>query len=163
MKEESTMMDILQKLDENLQLIHSYQEDNHLTFILKLQSKSAACPICGHLSFRPHSSYTRVVHDLPLQDSDVTLIIQLHKWFCDQESCQSKVFTERIPWLKPYHRKTDRLEEVLRTLAFSMSCLQAEKVCKQLHIPTSHDTLLSIIRKTSINNEREDSPFRRYR
>jgi hypothetical protein len=30
------MMDILQKLDENLQLVYSYQEDNHLTFILKL-------------------------------------------------------------------------------------------------------------------------------
>lgn len=159
MKEESIMIDILQKLDENLQFIHSYQEDNHLIFLFKLQTMSARCPSCGHLSVRPHSYYTRVVRDLPIQDQDVTLLIQLHKWFCDQNECQTKIFTERLEWLKPFHRKTNRLEEVLRTLAFSMSCLQAEKVCQRLHMPTSHDALLSLIKKTPVQPEHEDSPF----
>jgi transposase len=71
------MNEILQQLDTNLNLLSSIQEDNRVTVVFKLETKSAVCPFCGHLSHRPHSSYTRVVHDLPIYDQEVTLIIQL--------------------------------------------------------------------------------------
>ncbi|HHY72043.1 MAG TPA: transposase family protein [Bacillus bacterium] len=156
------MIEILHRLDRNLKLLYSFQGENRLTLILELETKSAACPYCGHFSSRPHSSYTRSVHDLPIHDQEISLIIHLHKWFCDQESCPTKVFTERLNWLSPYRRKTIRLEETLRTLAFSMSCLQAEKVCHRLHMPASHDALLNLIKSTDIQSEHEDSPFCSY-
>ncbi|HHW39010.1 MAG TPA: transposase family protein [Bacillales bacterium] len=82
------MIEILQRrLDMNLKLLHSFQEDHRLTIILELETKSTACPYCGHFSTRPHSSYIRSVHDLPIHDQEITLIIHLHKWFCDQKSC----------------------------------------------------------------------------
>lgn len=87
------------------------------------------------------------------------MVIQLHKWFCDNVDCSKKIFTERLTWLSPYRRKTNRLEETLRTLAFSMSCLQAEKVCHCLHMPTSHDTLLNLIKKADIQSDYENTPF----
>jgi hypothetical protein len=87
------------------------------------------------------------------------MIIHLHKWFCDNVDCSTKIFTERLTWLSPYRRKTNRMEKILRTLTFSMSCLQAEKVCRRLHMPTSHDTLLNLIKKTDIQSDYEDSPF----
>ena len=153
------MIEVLFQLDEHLQLLSSYQDDNSLTFVLKRETKSAPCPHCGYFSHRPHSSYTRIIHDLPVSDQEVILIIHLHKWFCDQTDCTAKIFTERLPWLSPYRRKTKRLEEILRTLAFSMSCLQAEKVCQRLHIPVSHDSLLDLIKNTSIPEAEETSPF----
>lgn len=153
------MNKILQQLDKNLNLLSSIQEDNRIILVFKLETKSAICPFCGHISHRPHSSYTRVVHDLPIYDQEVTLFIHLHKWFCDNGECSKKVFTERLHWLSPYRRKTIRLEEALRTLAFSISCLQAEKVCHRLHMPVSHDVLLNLIKKTNIKSDFESSPF----
>ncbi|MBB6448033.1 transposase family protein [Bacillus benzoevorans] len=153
------MHEILQPLDQHLKLLNLNQDANGLTFVFKLETKSASCPNCGNLSQRPHCSYVRVVRDIPIQDKEVTMIIHLHKWFCDNVDCSTKIFTERLTWLSPYRRKTNRMEETLRTLAFSMSCLQAEKVCRSLHMPTSHDTLLNLIKKTDIQSDYKDSPF----
>lgn len=153
------MIEILHQLDDHLQLLHFFQEDNQLIFVLKRDTQSTKCPHCGHLSHRPHSSYTRIIHDLPIGNQEVILMIQLHKWFCDQNNCTIKVFTERLSWLNPYRRKTQRLEDTLRTLAFSMSCLQAEKVCQRLHMPVSHDCLLELVKNTPIPEIVTVSPF----
>lgn len=101
----------------------------------------------------------RIVQDLLINDREVPLFIHSHKWFCDQNDCDTKIFTERIPWLKPHRRKTQRLEDLLRTLAFSMSCLQTEKVCGLLHISISHDALLDLIYKTPVQPKEEKSLF----
>jgi hypothetical protein len=69
------MFEVLFQLDEHLRLLSSYQDDNRLTFVLKRETKSAPCPHCGHLSHRPHSFYTRIIHDLPVGDQEVILII----------------------------------------------------------------------------------------
>ena len=61
-------------------------------------------------------------------------------------------------WLTSNGRRTARTEEVLRKIAFSTSCLSAEKVARSAHIPVSHDTLLNLIHHTNI--ESEVSPFR---
>ena len=156
------MIEVLHQLDEYLQLLHSFQKDNQLVPILKRDTKSAHCPHCGHLSHRPHSSYTRIIHDLPVGNQEVILIIQLHKWFCDQNHCATKIFTERLGWLSPYRRKTQRLEDALRTLAFFMSCLQAEKESQRLHMPVSHDCLLDLVKNIPIPETITTSPFCSY-
>jgi hypothetical protein len=68
MKEESIMIDILQRLDENLQLLNFYHEDNHLTLVFKLQTNSATFPNCCHISVRPHNNYS-AFRDLPIHDA----------------------------------------------------------------------------------------------
>lgn len=71
--------------------------------------------------------------------------------------CPVKVFSERYDWLAPNGRRTRRAEETLRKIAFSTSCLAGEKVARAMHLPVSHDILLAIIHKTSM--ETEVSPF----
>lgn len=44
---------ILQPLDKHLNLMNSFQDDNVLTFVFKLDTKSAYCPYCGCLSIIP--------------------------------------------------------------------------------------------------------------
>lgn len=78
---------------------------NILHLSLKRVTKLASCPCCVHPSHQPHNSYTRIIHDLPICDKEVILIIQLHKWFCNQTNCSTKIFTERLPWLDPYRKK----------------------------------------------------------
>lgn len=145
----------------HLELLHVTSYENTLLLTVKSTQTSAPCPSCFRICSRIHSQYTRKVRDLPISDKPVELLILTKRWFCDHSDCKVKIFTERFDWLSPKGRRTLRTEEVLRKIAFSTSCLSAEKVAQSAHIPVSHDTLLSIIHKTEI--EVEVSPFRRNR
>ncbi|NSL53369.1 transposase family protein [Calidifontibacillus erzurumensis] len=143
--------------DPFIEVLHVQEE--HSSFIITIQSTSQSCPCphCGVPSSRPHSRYTRLVQDLPIGEKSVTLLLLTRKWFCDHNVCDMKIFSERYEWLSVNGRRTLRAEEFLRKIAFSTSCLNGEKLAKAMHIPVSHDVLLSIIRKTDL--QPEISPF----
>jgi len=158
---ETLVENLLFHIDEKVHVLYQEQTDDELFFIIKVDSSSAVCPSCHKSSFRKHSRYYRHVDDLPISNRYVHFQILLHKWFCDEPDCPAKVFTERLPWIQPYKRKTSRLETVIEKIAFSTNCLTAEKVCQALHIPVSHDTLLRRVKAFSIDVN--PSPFRRHR
>lgn len=108
-------------------------------------TRIACCPYCHHQSERIHSHYKRQIQDLPVGEQSIKLC-----WFCNFKDCTTRIFTELFTWLKPYSRRTERLTNVLRKLAFSAGCLNAEKMAQVLQISISHDTLLVILRETSI-------------
>jgi hypothetical protein len=143
--------------DSLLKIVDIYQEKDYLRLTIQSLHHSHFCPKCHHNSSRRHSRYTRLVQDLPLTDQPVKLLLISNKWFCDRIDCPVKVFSERYNWLSPNGRRTLRAEEVLRKIAFSTSCLAGEKVARAMHLPVSHDILLTIIHNTPINTE--VSPF----
>lgn len=145
-------------LDPDLELLHISSSDKSLLLTLKSTRTSAPCPACSKKGNRIHSHYTRKVQDLPISEKSVQLLIIARRWFCDHSDCKVKIFTERFDWLASNGRRTKRTEEILRKIAFSSSCLSAEKVARSAHIPVSHDTLLSLVHQTEI--ESEVSPFR---
>lgn len=144
---------------DNVRLLSVQTSSHQVTVIMDLQSHQATCPHCGTLSSRKHGRYMRLVQDLPRDDREVRYFLCSNKWFCDNVHCPTHVFTERFPWLAPHRRKTKRLEEKLTMLAFSTSCLKAEKICRELHMPVSHDTLLNLVYQKK--GKKRKTPFRR--
>ncbi|OIJ20126.1 hypothetical protein BKP45_10080 [Anaerobacillus alkalidiazotrophicus] len=142
------MLDTILNLDDNVEVIHYSKQNEQWDIILKLITKATSCPSCNCVSTRIHSKYTRRIQDLPMNNLMVCFTIQLNKWYCDNSVCQTKIFTERLSWLESYRRRTKRCEDVLRKIAFSTSCLQAEKISYELKVPASNDTLLRIIKNT---------------
>lgn len=147
--------------DPNLEVLHVTSSDDSIHLTIKSITTASCCPTCSKPSSRIHSRYTRKISDLPICDQSVKLLLISRRWFCDQIDCETKIFTERFDWISSSGRRTRRTEEFLRKIAFSTSCLSAEKVAKAAHIHVSHDTLLNIIRRTNIDSE--VSPFRRSR
>ncbi|MDQ0221233.1 transposase family protein [Peribacillus cavernae] len=145
-------------LDEKIEILMQTVTKDECFFILEVTSSSAKCPHCGALSQRTHSRYIRHIDDLPAQDHHIHFQLISYKWFCDRVDCPSKVFTERLPWIKPYKRKTIRLEKSLRKIAFSTNCLTAEKVCQALRIPVSHDSLLRRVKEEPAESLPSSSP-----
>lgn len=160
-KMKSSLEETLFHLDANLRLLYQEQKEEEIYFVVDVRSSSAVCPACHQISYRAHSRYSRRVDDLPASDRHVHFQVLLHKWFCDNPDCPTKVFTERLSWLHSYKRKTDRLEKAIETIAFSTNCLIAEKVCREMHIPVSHDTLLRRVKARSFDPA--PSSFRRHR
>ncbi len=108
------------------------------------------CPACNRLSARVHSRYLRLVHDLPLTDRPVRLLLRVRRFFCDDDACPKRTFAERLPALVPYRaRRTPRLTEALRTIGFATGGAAGARLAKCLRLRTSRDTLLRLLRAPS--------------
>lgn len=88
---------------------------------LEATAARATCPICGAWSGAVHSPYQRTLADLPWVRQTVRLRLRVRKLVCRQPTCPRRVFTERLPTVvAPYARRTRRLTEVVRLLAFAL-------------------------------------------
>ncbi|TDQ32149.1 transposase family protein [Aureibacillus halotolerans] len=145
--------------DTRTEIMYQEEDANTFSMVMNVTSPHAKCPHCGTNSSRRHSRYTRKIQDVPMVDKEVHVLLCSNKWFCTGASCNAQIFTERFPWLDAYRRRSKRLEEKLTTMAYSMSCLQAEKVCKKLHMPASHDALLDLVYREEVVEA--TPPFRR--
>jgi transposase len=148
--------------DANTDVLHIHVEPETVHVVVQVQPTRASCPICGHTATRRHSRYARHVQDLPIMERAVTVLVVLNKWHCDERSCPRRVFSDRLDWLPASARYTLRLEKLIRQIAFSHSCLAAERLCREMHIPISHDALLVRIKKEP-EPPPAGSPFRGHR
>lgn len=84
---------------------------------LTVQSTHTCATVSSHI----HSRYTRLVQDVPFNEKSVSLLVLTRKWFCDNRRCATRIFTERLEGIQSHRRRTQRVEEVLRKIAFSTS------------------------------------------
>src|SRR3954470_9799866 len=114
-------------------------------------SPRGTCPVCGTWSEAVHSLYQRTIADLPWGRQTVRLHLRVRKFFCRQPTCARRVFTERLPTVvAPYARRTRRLTEVVRLLAFALGGEPGARIVKRLGMNASPATLLRLIRRTAV-------------
>jgi transposase len=118
---------------------------------LEATAPRGTCPICGTWSETIHSLYQRTIADLPWGRQTVRLQLRVRKFFCRQPTCARQIFTERLPAVvAPYARRTSRLTEVVRLLAFALGGEPGARVVGRLGMATSPATLLRLIRRTAV-------------
>jgi transposase len=111
-----------------------------------------ACPVCGTWSESIHSHYQRTLADLPWGRQTVQLHLRVRKLFCRQPTCPRQIFTERLPAVvAPYARRTVRLTEVIRLLAFALGGEPGARIVNRLGMAASPATLLRLIRRTAVS------------
>ena len=114
-------------------------------------SRSAICPYCQSPSQKRHSSYIRKPQALPCSNTLIQLVLSVQRYFCQDPDCIRKTFVERIPGTAHFYaRRTTHLDALLKCIAFEMSAEAASRVCKQLSVQVSPDSVLRLIRKTHI-------------
>ena len=136
--------------DKHLSLHLLQTTEQEIKLYLQLTKQTAFCPSCGTQSKKQHSFYPRKLQDLSTGIQHIQIYLQSRKWFCAEAFCTQQIFTERFTWLQPYARRTERLQNLLKGLVFSMSCRQAERVIQLYMRRISHDTFLRLIRSTTI-------------
>ena len=70
-------------------------EDGAVTVHARTSARSARCPLCGRSSRRVHGRYTRTLADLPWGGVPVRLRVRVRKFFCDEPSCERRIFVIR--------------------------------------------------------------------
>jgi transposase len=75
----------------------------------------------------------------------------VRKFVCEVETCARRIFTERLPGVvAPYARRTTRLTDILRVLAFALGGEAGTRVVTHLGFTASAATLLRLIRRTAL-------------
>ncbi|WP_460945783.1 ISL3 family transposase [Spirosoma daeguense] len=132
----------------NCQIIEyrPFQEDYSLTAFST--NKQANCPVCQQLSKRLHGFSFRQPTDLPISNKPVQLRLRLRRFRCLNPACPKRTFRQPCPdWLPVYARRTSRLAHAQCSVDMMLGGKAGSRLLTQLHMSTSHDTLLRLIRK----------------
>ena len=125
-------------------------ETGRVSISVGSDSTRCACPLCGHVSSRAHSLYHRTVSDLPWHGICVTLKVRARRFFCDQPSCERRIFCERLPDVAARARKTSRLEKALLAIALELGGRAGARLALELGIAVARDTLLRRIKSAPL-------------
>ena len=107
-----------------------------------------ACPDCGSVADRPHSSYVRALADLPWADLLARIRLRVRRFFCDHRPCPRTTFTERLPALvAPHARRTGRLATAQAAAGLALGGAAGARLAAKHHMPTSRNTILRLIRR----------------
>ena len=146
-----TLATSLLPLEQSLHLEDVTIGPDRIVATVVATSPRGTCPVCGVWSEAVHSLYQRTIADLPWGRQTVRLHLRVRKFFCRQLTCARRVFTERLPAVvAPYARRTTRLTEVVRLLAFALGGEPGARIVKRLGMAASPATLLRLIRRTAV-------------
>lgn len=122
-------------------------KDQTIHFHVSAIKAEVKCPQCGLKSRRIHSRYQRNPADLPCAGYTVVLCWRMRRFFCDSKDCTRVTFAEQLPAVTaPRARRTHRLAECQRRIAFEVGGEVGARVLLALGMGTSPDTLLRLIR-----------------
>ncbi len=108
----------------------------------------ACCPLCHRSTDRIHSHYERTLRDLPLVQFTLTILLQVCKFFCLNERCPRRIFTERLPEVvAPWARRTTRYTAQLEAMGLALGGSAAARLSHQLGYGYSRNTILRAISK----------------
>ena len=120
---------------------------DRVTIVTAPTPSQGACPLCGGLSGRVHSRYTRTLADLPWSGRAVAVQVRARRFRCTSSDCRRRIFTERLPEVvRPRARRTARLGDVQRHIGLALGGAPGSGLAGRLAMPVSGDTLLRVIR-----------------
>ncbi|MBE2271718.1 MAG: ISL3 family transposase [Anaerolinea sp.] len=119
-------------------------------------TRAARCPDCQQLSCSIHSHYSRQPRDLAYFGQPVRLALTVPRFRCLNSNCPRRTFAERFPKVLPFYAHcTTRFRTTLRAVAFEAGAEAGARLLAQVGIVTSGDTLLRVIRQTSLREPAE--------
>src|SRR5215210_2578161 len=125
-------------------------ETGRVSICVSSGTRRSGCPGCGRGSARVHSGYARTVSDLPWHGISVELEVRARRFFCDEPSCERRIFCERLPEVAARARKTDRLEEALLAIVLGLGGRAGARLAAELGLVVGRDVLLRMAKSAPL-------------
>lgn len=130
-----------------LHLLGLTADATSITATVITTAATARCPLCEQLSTHVHSRYMRHPADLPWHGIAMRLVLHVRKFFCDNEACARRVFTERLPGIvAPYARRTARLDHWFAVVGFAAGGEAGARVLRELGLAATPESVLARLR-----------------
>lgn len=134
--------------EDMLQITEVIQKEKIMHIYLKSETKNCNCPKCGQLTEQYHGTYVRIVQDISIFGKTVKLHIRAHEYNCMNDDCDVVTFAENFNgFLDSYSRMTERCADFICSLALETSCEGCSRICKDLGIKISGDTVIRLLLK----------------
>ena len=115
---------------------------------LRACQAGAFCPACGSRTSRVHSRYWRTLSDLPWEGLPVQISLRARKFFCLDERCTRRIFTEPLPGtVSRYARRSDRASDALSWVTLALGGRAGTRLAHKLGLLASRTTLLHELRR----------------
>ena len=89
-----------------------------------------------------------MVADLPWAGWAVRLKLHVRRFFCWNQECKGRIFTERLPTVvAPSARRTTRLCDLLTLIGFAMGGEAGNVLIERMGLEASPETLLQLVRQ----------------
>lgn len=106
----------------------------------------AYCPLCQGPSHRIHSRYERTLKDLPVVQLRLTIILAVCKFFCLNDRCSRRIFTERLPAVvAAWARRTARYTDRLKAMGLALGGAAAARLSDQMGYGGGRNSFLRLI------------------
>lgn len=143
------MDEFVKSLDPKLDYLTHETYEEKIIITVESSLHETICPYCSKTSSRVHSTYQREFQDLPLQDKQVTIILNNKKYFCDNQDCNHRTFAERFNFITPKSRKTNRLIRKILRLSTMVSSVSAAQILKSDMTIVSKSTICNLLKKNA--------------
>jgi len=131
---------------KGLRFDHIEITERRITLTVTAVAATAACPLCQQRSTTVRSTYTRTVADLPWSGMTVSLQVQTRRFACPVESCERKIFRERLtPFVAVYGRRTHDVRAALRRIVRALGGKAGARLARHQRIGVSRMTRLRLI------------------
>lgn len=120
-----------------------------LTIVASPTASTAACPNCGLLSRRVHSTYQRRLQDLPWQGRAVVIQVHARRFRCPNPACARRIFAEPLSGTAVRRTwRTCRLGDLQRQVGLAAGGEAGARLARRLAMPVSPDTLLRLVARS---------------
>lgn len=92
--------ELIKELDKKLEVTMEEIIEGTMYIYYETKRQNTKCKYCGKESQSVHSTYTRTIADLPIQNYKVKLIITVKKYFCNNDECNYKTFVESLEFVE---------------------------------------------------------------
>lgn len=142
---------MIKLLNENLEYVNHELIEDTIYINVKSNKIIACCPDCNKSSQKIHSRYTRSFQDLPISGKKSIIILNNKKFFCDNDDCNRRTFSEKFDFIEDKAKKTKRLEIEIINLSKNMSSISASKILKESIAIVGKSTICNIFKKRYTN------------
>lgn len=120
-----------------------------ITIVATSDAGTAACPSCGGLSQRVHSTYQRQLQDLPWQGRAVVIQVRARRFRCLDLACARRTFVEPLSGTTVRRAwRTCRLGDLQRHIGLATGGEAGARLTQRLAMPVSPDTLLRLVARS---------------
>ncbi|MCQ1529184.1 transposase family protein [Lutispora saccharofermentans] len=145
------MNEFVKSLDPSLNYLTHETYEHKIIIVVESSRSEINCPYCGKIASKVHSIYQRKLQDLPLQDKQVTILLNNRKYFCDNRECSHKTFAERYDFIESKSRKTKRLIDKILRLSTTVSSVSASQILKADATIVSKSTICNLLKKNALH------------
>jgi transposase len=149
--EGGVMDELIKLLDENLEYVDHRIDGEAVVIRVRSVREDMACPFCGRISSRVHSTYSRSFQDLPIQGKKTYINIANRKMFCDNPKCRHTTFAESFDCLAPKSKKSNRLLGEILKVSLEVSSVTASRILREGVVDVGKSTICNILKKNHRN------------